>query len=685
MAIVRREFTVVQTTRIEDIASRLKHPETRREAYCQLKSFLCNKCLSAESTLRTIQDAISYAVEHPTAFTVEELFIIIDLALGNFSIPRRDKDRIHLWSRMATFKLGSSSKSSGLSLKPNLEVEVTRQGPYLRLFDLLFNIRSLKDFSTEMFEAMRSVALQAMVFTDEQYFRIANCALGHEAFSPSQKEYLRMWSEDRSRVTRESVEFNPPDAGSLKPTSRPGRICEDLQDAVGHQGAYLRLIQLLCGVKQNGVAKAELFGAVRTVASRADLFSYAHLIMLTDCALSNQSFTASEKRNIRSWREHRTRAIPNLEVPVPGSQWRVKGSVSSSRRQIDGKSNGASFSWRLHEIGRQANGEWSHGPTAAEPEFDSGEVNGAAIRGAIVWPWRNRCNSELFQKLKDSTTCLEAFNMVLDLVTEGRTCTLSTEWIDVFNAVSAIASNPKLFSNKQVSMVLSRAMQNSMFSAKQKEHFWTMARARLVPMYGTFYPESKVNPRKNKELTFQRAKAQSKSEGWSIRSWELRPELEHSTLMEPKEYLSDSEPTDRASVTSSQEDTDESVVGVVSSRNTDESVVCLTTFSEVAAYSNPKAQSRCNSKVFEELKDSATCQEAFKMVLELVADNRMLIGEKIDVFNAVKLIASKSELFSDEQVSILASRAFLNNEFSEKQKKAFSELKEDRLHGMRKV
>ncbi|KAL2636233.1 hypothetical protein R1flu_007712 [Riccia fluitans] len=81
-----------------------------------------------------------------------------------------------------------------------------------------------------------------------------------------------------------------------------------------------------------------------------------------------------------------------------------------------------------------------------------------------------------------------------------------------------------------------------------------------------------------------------------------------------------------------------------------------------------------SSTLFQQLKDSNTCQEANEMILKLVTNG---VPSKRDLFNAMKVIASKPEFFSYEQLSIIASQALQNKTFSENQRKLFCEMKKE--------
>ncbi|KAL2633004.1 hypothetical protein R1flu_004483 [Riccia fluitans] len=325
---------------------------------------------------------------------------------------------------------------------------------------------------------------------------------------------------------------------------------------------------------------------------------------------------------------------------------------------------------------------------------------------------RSRSTRVPFQELKDPTTCQEAFVVVLKLVTNGGT---GPERKDVlFHAVKYMASRPKLFSNEQFSTLANQAMLNEIFSEEQKKLISEMNRTRL--RFRTKGAKAKVKVEvedvgcTSSSTLFQQLKDSntcqeayemvlklvtngvpskvdlfnarkviaSKPEYFSYEQLSIiaSQALQNKTFSENQRKLFCEMKKESAGPVPAEA---EARVSVGNEPKVHESSTDPKSIDQAATVCD-----RANLELFRQLKDPATCHKAYKMVLKLVADGGSVPGSKGDLFNAVTVIASKPELFSSEQFSIIADRALLNETFTNNQKTLLSGMKNQNLERSRR-
>ncbi|KAL2633002.1 hypothetical protein R1flu_004481 [Riccia fluitans] len=326
-------------------------------------------------------------------------------------------------------------------------------------------------------------------------------------------------------------------------------------------------------------------------------------------------------------------------------------------------------------------------------------INQAAGNGS-----RNS-NSVLFQllsrELNDPTTCQEAFAAVLKLVTNGGTGPERKDFL--FHAVTYIALRPKFFSSEQFSTLVNQAMLNEIFSEEEKELFSEMNRTRLhlrtkgrskanveIEDVGCISNSALFQLLRNSDtcqaaydivLKLVMNGVPSKVDLFNaLKVIATKPErfsneqvsviaghaLQNSTFSENQRKLF--------------YEMEKKVPGPVRTKGSAEAVgrwsavikppVSGAANHPIAITSNAGCIS--NSALFQLLRDSNTCQAAYEIVLKLVMNG---VPSKVDLFNALKVIATKPERFSNEQVSVIAGHALENSTFSENQRKLFSEMK----------
>ncbi|KAL2633003.1 hypothetical protein R1flu_004482 [Riccia fluitans] len=642
----------------QELFQELNDPTTCQEAFAAVSTLVTNGGTGPERE-NFLFHAVKFIASRPSLFSNEQFSSLANQAMLNEIFSEEQKE---LFSEMIKTRLRVRRKGA----KARVEVEDGGRIPSSMLFQQLKDPKTCQaayeivlklvtngvSSKVDLFNAVQVIATKPELFSDEQISIIAGHALKKKIFSENQRKlFFEMKKKSPAPLrTTGSATGSVPALGKVRASAgneatvhrvathpisvdQAATFCDrsisalfqQLNDPAVCQNAYKMALKLLTDGGSVPGSRDDIFNAVTIIASKPELFSNEQVSFIAGRALLNETFSTDQKKLLSLMKNQ------SLE--------RIKG-------------NGGEIEVNLRAV---KDATINMGANHWKPIDQAEDALG-------------RSNSALFEKLKDPSTCQEAYGIVLELVANEEPVP------GLVNAVLIIASKPQLFSNGQLSAIASRIMQNKTWSDKKKNLISKMVteRHRCMGVTSPSIPKLDVSSGARKEV-------EDLGEPNTCREADSA-ELSKTLTEQQKKPFSETKKEGLGLIM-----INFPLTAHVQSE-LKSSVVKEVTVDKASTQLKPidqgkDASGKSNSSLFQKLKDPNTRQEAYQIFLKLAMNGKPVPGNNADLFNALKFVV-RQHLCSDFQFCSFANRIMQNKTLSKKQNEVISAMVAERYYRM---